>query len=83
MSEESRSFAASNRAADFVATSRTIDAHVYAGKIGWPEDQMFADYCSRAVETGITGMGLSVANQNDDFEAALKTRKNLQLGCYK
>jgi membrane dipeptidase len=43
---------------------------MFAGKVGWPEPSMFGDYFSRARNTGINAVGLSISNHFQDFEHA-------------
>lgn len=77
MAEESKKFPASERSREFVKGSIAVDVHLYAGKIGWPKAGMFADYCQRAIDEGINGFGLSIANKDDSFESARQTRDTL------
>lgn len=77
MALESLDYPASERAVSFVRDTLCVDAHMFAGKVGWPEPGMFADYFGRARKTGINAVGLSISNHYQDFESALSLLQNM------
>ena len=75
MAQESRNFDASNKASAFVENQMCIDAHIYAGKIGWPDDELFSAYHNRARDAGINVASLSMANHHMSLDDALAVRR--------
>lgn len=47
-----------------------VDSHLYAGKMGWPEEALFEAYFERALSAGINLFGVSLSNLSHDFETA-------------
>jgi membrane dipeptidase len=76
MSIESQYFDASQKAKSFVRDSLCIDTHLFAGKVGWPEDKLFSEYHERARQTGIDAFGVSISNHNNSFEESLAIQQN-------
>ena len=78
MSLESRYFKSSDNAKSLVKSNAMVDTHIYAGKMGWPEESLFANYFGRAKETGINVFGISLSNLSHDFETACDRDKHLR-----
>ena len=78
MSLESRYFKSSDNAKSLVKSNAMVDTHIYAGKMGWPEESLFANYFGRAKETGINVFGISLSNLSHDFDAACARDKELR-----
>jgi membrane dipeptidase len=76
MGIESQYFDASEKARSFVRDSLCIDAHLFAGKVGWPDDGLFSEYHQRARQAGINVFGLSVSNHSNTFEESLAIQQN-------
>ncbi|MDB4845234.1 membrane dipeptidase [Hellea sp.] len=67
MGQESRYFEASSRAKKFVKNIVAIDSLAACVDQGWPREEMFEEYHDRALETGITAIGMTVGYGPNDF----------------
>ena len=78
MSRQSRYFDSSDEASRFVTSHAMVDTHIYAGKMGWPEEEMFEHYFKRAHKAGINIFGISLSNLNHDFETACERDRHIR-----
>lgn len=77
MSIESPDHIATDRAVSLVRDMLCVDTHMFAGRVGWPDPDMFGEYFSRATNAGINAVGVSISNHFQDFEHALSSLQNL------
>jgi len=82
MSEESKTWPASEKAAQFVKDSIVIDFFATPHGVGWNKPEHLHGYFDRAVEAGITGASATLAATYytwEEFQAELKVWRDTML----